>query len=93
MFIIKIFSFRSINDESDTNDNASSSDTNISSMPEELLHADNNESQDNNESLGGIADGGLASFVKSSTMDDDYCMLKNKRENLYLLISFYRSSK
>jgi hypothetical protein len=32
-----------------------------------------NESHDNNESLVGIADGGLASFVKSSTMNDDYC--------------------
>ena len=28
---------------------------------------DINESHDNNELLGGIADGGLASFVKSST--------------------------
>lgn len=46
-------------------------------MPEES-NADINESHDNNESLlgGDIADGGLASFVKCSAMDNDYCMFK-----------------
>lgn len=41
----------------------------------EDFKADVNESHDNSEALEGIADGGLASFVKSSTMDDDddYC--------------------
>jgi hypothetical protein len=66
--------YRSIHDESDSNDNTSSSDTNVSSFPDES-NPDINESHDNNELLGGIADGGLASFVKSSTMDDDYCKL------------------
>jgi hypothetical protein len=68
---------RSIHDESDSNDHTSSTDTNVSSIPEEL-NTDINESHDNNESLGGIADGGLASFVKSSTMDDDYCKFLDK---------------
>lgn len=35
-----------------------------------------NDIQDINNSLEeGIADGGLASFVKSSSMNDDYCKL------------------
>jgi hypothetical protein len=42
----------------------------------EELNTDVNEIHDNNESLGNIADGGLASFVKSSVIDDDYCMFK-----------------
>ncbi|CAF1278220.1 unnamed protein product [Adineta ricciae] len=58
-------------DESDNDTNTSSSDTNFSSIPPES-HADMNESHDNNESLGGIVDGGLASFVKSSSINDDY---------------------
>jgi hypothetical protein len=41
----------------------------MSSNPAES-NLDINESHDNSE---GIAVGGLASFVKSSTMDDDYC--------------------
>jgi hypothetical protein len=75
---------QSIHDESDSNDNTSSSGTNVSSFPEET-NADINESHDNNELLGGIAAGGLSSFVKNTTMDDDYYHpnkeSKSKREH------------
>jgi hypothetical protein len=64
--------YRSTHDESDSDNNTSSSDTNLSSLPGES-NADINESHDNNESLGDIANGGLASFVISSKMNNDYC--------------------
>jgi hypothetical protein len=66
---------RPIHDESDSHSDDSSSDTNISSIPEEL-NTDMNEIHDNNESLASIADGGLASFVKNSSINDDFCKLK-----------------
>ncbi|UJR27129.1 hypothetical protein I4U23_008428 [Adineta vaga] len=60
-----------VHDEFDNDNNTSSSSTNLSSIPTES-HIDMNDSHDNNESLISIADGGLASFVKSSSMNDDY---------------------
>ncbi|CAF0914141.1 unnamed protein product [Adineta steineri] len=73
-----------VHNEPDSDNNTSSSDTNISLIPIEL-NADINESQDNIESLGSIADGGLASFVKSSTMNNDFYHankeIKIKREH------------
>ncbi|CAF4088763.1 unnamed protein product [Rotaria sp. Silwood2] len=62
---------QSNHDESDKDTNISLNDTNISLIPRES-HTDINESHDNNETLEGIADGGLASFVKSSAINDDY---------------------
>ena len=69
--ILYFYFYRSIQDESDSDDNTSSNDTNIS-IPVES-NTDMNESHDNNELKGDIAAGGLASFVKSSSMNDDYC--------------------
>ena len=66
---------RPVHDDSDSHNDDSSSDTNISSAPEEV-HADTHETHDHDESLVGIADGGLASFVKSSSVNDDYCKSK-----------------
>lgn len=88
-----MFSFRATHDESDNDTNTSSSDTNFSSIPPES-HADINDSHDNNESIGGIVDGGLASFVKSSSINDDYCKFHqlsvSHSERVYILC---RSSK
>ena len=72
MIHIFIVFHRSIHNESDSHDNVSSNDTNLSSFREES-NTDINDTHDNNELLGSIATGGLASFVKNSTMDDDYC--------------------
>jgi hypothetical protein len=56
------------NSQSDSDDNQSSSDTHASSIPADST-IDNADSQDDNqESMGG-----LASFVKSSTMHHDSC--------------------
>ncbi|CAF1060677.1 unnamed protein product [Rotaria sordida] len=62
---------QSNHDEPDKDINTSSNRTNVSLIPRES-HTDINDIHDNNESLGGIADGGLASFVKSSSINDDY---------------------
>ncbi|CAF3420939.1 unnamed protein product [Rotaria sp. Silwood1] len=62
---------QSNHDESDKDTTTSSNDTNVSLIPRES-HTDINEIHDNNELLEGIADGGLASFVKSSAINDDY---------------------
>lgn len=66
------FSFRPIHDQFTSNNDETSSDTNISAIAEDFK-PDLNESHDNTEAPEGIADGGLASFVRSSTMDDDDC--------------------
>ena len=65
-------SSRSHNHDTDSDDQLSSSDTNLSSMPGNV-NADTNDSQDNTESIDGLADGGLASFVKRSSIHDDFC--------------------
>ena len=69
------FYFRPIHDPFNSNNDDTSSDTNVSTAAEDFK-ADLNESHDNTEVLEGIADGGLASFVRSSTMDDDDCKYK-----------------
>ncbi|CAF4572469.1 unnamed protein product, partial [Rotaria magnacalcarata] len=74
----------SIHDESYKDINSSSNDTNFSLIPSES-NTDINEIHDNNELLEGIADGGLASFVKSSSINEDYYQpskeTKTKREH------------
>ncbi|CAF2126855.1 unnamed protein product [Rotaria magnacalcarata] len=75
---------QSIHDESYKDINSSSNDTNFSLIPSES-NTDINEIHDNNELLEGIADGGLASFVKSSSINEDYYQpskeTKTKREH------------
>ena len=66
------YSFSSHHHDTDSDDQLSSSDTNLSSMPGNV-NADTNDSQDNTESIDGLADGGLASFVKRSSIHDDFC--------------------
>lgn len=64
-----------MHEEPDKSDNSSSNDTHSSFIPGES-NTDLSEIHDNNESIGdSIALGGLASFVKSSSIGNDYCKL------------------